>query len=373
MSARRSSIHFEPGEKNDLLRGKSIHCGGLRRGIYGCPLVVLLLLTGVRANAQVALSGVMTPNAPKSGKECIELSARWYEKVKQLERANNVCSEKDGGTIKASGVWMPNCGRLQQAYITCAPVMDQLCSVRNKQSDAMRVCTEKVSAYQTAERERLTLAQRLQSQADELKRVSNAARAIAGEGPAAYLTQQYTATPEEAARRVHGIVKESARTAGTTNPDSQPMLNRVGEVSDRAYRDLSRNQAITEIGSQSAAHARARAGDALNQMDAMKQSEVQAGVTPASRPASVTQVYSAPARLPTAESEDEEEDEEEQGAVRERSAARLEMLRQANSTLQGIVEQRRQQVAPRANPTTGSTADSPSRPNKWKSPERLAK
>lgn len=300
-----------------------------------CALAAFVLAT--TANAR-DLGGVPPVVNPQSNQDCQDLSMRWYEKRKELESANRVCERRDGGTIRASGVWMPNCNARQQAYVSCASYSDQLCWVDNQQREAVATCHRDLAAHQKAVRDRETASRKLQNELEGLQKARERAAVLINEGPAAALLKDYVTTPGRAAETFQDNLKDAARTTGTRHPDSQPELNRSGAASDIVHRAITPNAAIAEIGSQSAGAARARMGDAMNQLDgALNQAASErlpsnTRATPSGDPvravAQRSQGYDAQAEQ-ARRAEIEEQLEEQRQA-----AARLEQMRQLSQAIQ---------------------------------------
>jgi hypothetical protein len=156
---------------------------------------------------------------------------------------------------------------LAQAYVTCAPISDQLCFLAAQQQASVSSCYRQVAANRNAERDRQSTLRRIEDQRQQLESALQTAVEVRDKGVAQTVIDRYTRTPKEAASDLHGHIREAARTTGTIAPDSQPQLNRVGTASDAALRAMPLNPVAIEFASQSAAAARARMGDALNQLD----------------------------------------------------------------------------------------------------------
>lgn len=227
-------------------------------------LVGLLQVCGADASE---VTPVPQPIDPQKYIECVDLGHAWYEKTRQLEQERAACDRRDGGTIKADGIWMPNCGYRQQAYITCAGVQDQVCQVRNVMNEAVKTCNRQVAENLSRARQKQATLDRIERDVQAVQQANEAIRGVAEQGVAGYVIDRYTATPQSATSTLHDAVKEAARTTGTTAPDSQPALNRVGRVTDRLWQQTPYAPVVKEIGQQSGAAARARMGDALNEMD----------------------------------------------------------------------------------------------------------
>ena len=230
-------------------------------------VIGLLALASTTATAQVHLPGIAPPVNPQRDAQCAEHSEEWRVQTRRVEEARRVCERRDGGTVKTSGVWMPNCRSLAQAYVTCAPISDQLCFLAAQQQASVSSCYRQVAANRNAERDRQSTLRRIEDQRQQLESALQTAVEVRDKGVAQTVIDRYTRTPKEAASDLHGHIREAARTTGTIAPDSQPQLNRVGTASDAALRAMPLNPVAIEFASQSAAAARARMGDALNQLD----------------------------------------------------------------------------------------------------------
>ena len=281
------------------------------------------------------LGGVPPVLNPQSNKDCQDLSMRWYEKRKELENANRVCERRDGGTIRASGVWMPNCNARQQAYVSCASFTDQICWVDNQQREAVSTCHRDLAAHQKEVRDRETASRKLQNELEELQKARERAAVLMNEGPAAALLKDYVTTPGRAAETFQDKLKDAARTTGTRHPDSQPELNRAGVATDIVHRAITPNAAIAETGSQSAGAVRARMGDAMNQLDgalnqaASERLPTNTRATPGSDPA-----RAVPQRSLGYDAEAEQESRRAELEEQRQAAIRLEQMRQLSNAIQ---------------------------------------
>lgn len=281
--------------------------------------------------AAVEIGGVAPVQNPQTYKDCQELGMRWYEKRKTLENANRVCERRDGGTVRAAGVWMPNCNSRQQAYVTCASISDQMCWVDNQQQEALSTCHRDLAANQKEKQNRETAAGKLDAELKELQKARDNAALVIERGPAAALLQNYVTSPGRARDRFQEALVEAARTTGTRAPDSQPELNLSGAASDMLHRANTPNAAIAEVGSQSAAAARARMGDALNQLEgARSRTEAEGYGANSSATPAPSYVRPVPSRNVA---DDEEAERAERRAAREQAAANYEMVRQMNQAM----------------------------------------
>lgn len=276
-------------------------------------LIAALIPAGL-SQAQIQLHGVAEPVAPQSKQECSAMQAQWSENEKKLNSARDACERKDGGTIFAAGIWMPNCKSRQQAYITCTSISDQICSVRNRMAAAYEKCVAKVDAYLDAERARKLSLDRIQQDLKIAAKVGNTAAEIAKNGPVSFI-----------ANRTSDAVKEAARTGGTSAPDSQRLLNEVGKATNDAMNSVPRNRVVAEIADQSMAASRARMGDALDQLNE------------SFRAYGNTSVTGATALNGVSERGDSDDEEDAVDARQSNGAERLRQLRMANQAMQDIV------------------------------------
>lgn len=291
-----------------------------------------------------ALQGVDSPLNPTHEQDCTELSQRWSEKRQGLEKERVSCERRDGGTVNANGPFMPNCGTRQQAYVQCAPVSDQICWVNKAQTASVALCRAQVQAHAEASRTD-NVASGVRNHIQELQRARENFRRFS-EDPAGYSVERFLATPESARSRFQEALNEAARTTGLPGADSQPILNNVGEASERARAAVPLHPIAQEVGSQATAAARARMADALDQFDKAAASSPSWSTSPASE---------APTFLERGvRNGDGGPSEDERAAAR----ARLEMLRQMNETMQGIVNGSRQpSITDRRTQPTGRMSD----------------
>lgn len=296
--------------------------------------VLPVLFSWATANAR-DLGGVPPVLNPQSYQDCQDLASRWYEKQKALENANRVCMRRDGGTIRASGIWMPNCNARQQAYVSCTSLSDQMCWVDNQQREAVSNCHRDLAANQAAARDRETAAGKLQQDLKDLQKLRDDTTLMISNGPAAVLLQKYAITPARAGENFQDALKEAARTTGTRAPDSRPELNRTGAASDALYRAITPNGAIAEIGSQSAAASRARFGDALNQLDgALNQAALEGMFSNARGISAPNAVRPVPQRSLGRDADDGERARRAEFEERQQAAARFESMRQLSQAIQ---------------------------------------
>lgn len=212
------------------------------------------------------MAGIAPPLNPQSQVECQTLSERWSGKRKDLENARSACERRDGGTVTfKDGPWMPNCKSRQQAFVACASLTDQICWVDAQQSESVAACYRQVSQNQNAKRDAESLAGRVERRAQELRDARRSSAAI---------FNGVLPSPSDAGAKLQSNIKEAARTTAAPGADSQPALNRVGKWSDRAAAFVPSNPIAAEIGAQSSAAARARMGDALQQLEgALRQND----------------------------------------------------------------------------------------------------
>jgi len=304
----------------------------------------------------VEQTGVPPVANPQTAKECQDLSDRWYEKRKGLEEASRVCERRDGGSVRAAGVYMPNCNARQQAYVTCASITDRLCWVDNRRQEAVSTCHRDLAANQRAAQDRSTAAAKLNSEMQKLSEARANSELLFNSGPAAVLLQNYVTTPQRAGERFNEAMKEAARTTGTRAPDSQPELNRSGTMSDALHRAVTPSPAVAEIGSQSGGAARARMGDALNMLDGVQSHAASEGIdTGISRPLTPRSIPQVVQSTPTARIS-QDDDEESTAAASQRAATNLELMRQLNQSMQSVIDASRARLQGAARPTGQPTS-----------------
>lgn len=240
-------------------------------------LFSLLICCHAAAQGQVQFDPV-PPVQPTRSEHCDEQDRQWNERLKQVEAARFACERRDGGTVQPAGVWLPNCGSRQQAYVTCASFSDQLCAVRRQQEATRRACHAALSAYRNTERVRSESMQRQASLAgstaaagmavlERYREMKSTYVELSEKGIAATVIDKYTTTPDKASDRVNEYLREAARTANTRNPDGTPAIVRIGKISEGIYERAPFNPIAKETGRQSDAAARARMGDALDELD----------------------------------------------------------------------------------------------------------
>ena len=293
--------------------------------------------------SSVAQQGNPSVLNPTTNEDCQRLSREWQARTRNLELANTACERRAGPPSSiGKGVWLPNCQRLQQIYITCGSEADQVCAAREQRNEAFATCGRQVSASQKSEQDKGSRTARIEREAQGLKSAIDTMTGVGEKGPTGYLVDRYLATPETASSRFHDAVKEAARTTGTSGADSEPTLNRVGEASDKAFRTAPLNPIATEVGSQSAAAARARMGDALNQFNGALNQFSPTGSTRFPGRATPAPVpfrgidRSADSSEQAAELSEELRQEQ---IERSNAAARLEMMRQMNEAAQRTLRQ----------------------------------
>lgn len=243
---------------------------GKRAALWSSAL--LLYVSPALATAET-YPGISQPPNAQSADECEAMDAAWSSRVSRLSSANLECEvgegrSRSGPSISAKGVRLPNCGYRQQAYMSCANLQDQLCRASKDRIESTRQCYSALSANQKRRSEEETARAKLQRKIDETKSAQKAYKDLLEKGPYnTMLDRMGEGSATSASKRFNSATKEATRSAGSPGADSQPELNRVGEVSDGVFRLVPGNQAIAELGSQSAATARARMADALNQLD----------------------------------------------------------------------------------------------------------
>jgi hypothetical protein len=246
----------------------------------GSCLFGILITIHVAAQAQVQLDHV-PPVQPTRNEHCEDNDRRWYERVRQVEAALHTCQRRDGGTVQPSGVWLPNCGSRTQAYVTCAPIDDQLCAVRKQQQASSQACYSALSRHRNTERMRNEIMQgqaslaastaaALMAEVERYRAIKSTYEELSEKGIAATVIDRYTTTPDRASDEINHYLREAARTANTRNPDASPALGSVGRISDGIYERAPFNPVAREIGSQSGAAARARMSDVLSHLDSAK-------------------------------------------------------------------------------------------------------
>jgi hypothetical protein len=298
--------------------------GVLAWSLFFCPFL----------QAQPSL--MVPPVTPTKYQDCLDLSERWMEKAEQVRAAESVCERRDDGKVSYKGIRKPACNALQHVYLKCASLSNQLCAVRAQKDEAVSQCNRAYSAYQRAEQDKKSLASRLERQIGELNSARDAMSGIADKGPTGYLVDRMTETPQGAAARFNDAMKEAARTTGAPGADSQPAITRAGEVSDRAFRLVPGNPVAIEIGSQSAAAARARMADALSQFDGVKELDS----APLLRPSQgVAPGTVSPRQRRAIEQEEQEEERRQEQIDRSDAAERFEMMRRMNEMAQQTLRQ----------------------------------
>ena len=330
---------------------------------------VLMVSSGLRAQYP---SVQIPPVNPTKYQDCLDLSDRWSAKSDDVRAAENQCRsgyKPSDLNISKKGIAMPSCNEREYMFLKCAPISNQLCEVRAQREEAVSQCFRTFSAYQRAEQDKKSAASRLEQQIREVNEARNAMSAVAEKGPLGYAIDRMTETPQSAAARFQDAVKEAARTTGSPGADSQPGLNRVGETSDGLYRLRAGNPVATEIGSQSAAAARARMGDALNQLDGISSRAAAEDIKSTPSQTYVRGVNTGMGR--GAETAQDEELEEQQ--QREDARARFEMLRQINEaaqrTLRSMTPPPTYGRSTTRSGTTGQDQSTAPRTQKCRSPE----
>lgn len=330
-------------------------------------MTTLCLALGLNSglSAQVRLDGV--PQVlPSRTEDCAEHGRQWHARIQQLEAARNTCERRDGGTVRTAGVWLPNCATRQQAYITCAPIADQICAVRQQMDASVLACHRSLAAQQRAQRDHETAAARMEQQLDTVRRTvqhfhqaREAAAELHDQGIASTVIDRLTTTPSGAADQVQSHLREAARTAGTHAPDASPELNRVGRLLDELNARAPMHEVARELSGQSQAAARARMSDALNQFDGVASQAATEGVRPpAPSPLpsdlvpSPTRRLPLPVREPEPIDEDEVDDEElqaEQASQRNRAVMTqtLRGMQQIQQQLLQLQQRQRSTTRPR--------------------------
>lgn len=236
------------------------------------------------AYAQPRLQAV-PPVQPTRSEDCDEHQRRWTDLFRQAEAERFACERRDGGTVRSSGVWLPNCGYRIQAYVTCAAQSDQVCAVSKQGAASMQSCRAALQAHREAELARANEVRRRESQMqavraaamaeiDRIRALQSTANDLREKGIAGTIIDNYTTTPEKAAGQVNDYMREAARTANTRNPDGSPTLNRAGEITDGIHQRAPFNPVVKEVGRQSNAASRARMGDAVSSFEGqMKDAE----------------------------------------------------------------------------------------------------
>jgi hypothetical protein len=309
-------------------------------------MTTLCLMLGLNSAslAQVHLDGV--PQVlPTRTEDCTEHARQWHARIQTLEAARNTCERRDGGTVRTAGVWLPNCGARQQAYITCAPISDQVCTVRKQMDASVQACHQALAAQHQARRDHETAAARLEQQLDNVRRTvqqfhqaQEAAAELHDKGIAATVIDRLTATPAAAGEQLQSHLRDAARTAGTRAPDASPELSRIGRVLDELNARASMNEVARAFSGQSQAAARARMSDALNQFEGIAGQAMAEGVrTQAQGQMPAAMVPSPTRRVPTSVREPEpiEEDEiDDQELQEERGSQRNQAV--MTQTLRGL-------------------------------------
>lgn len=297
---------------------------------------------------------IYQPGSPQTTEECEALNSAWKERVDGLSSENLECERAEGArpngvSVSAKGVFLPNCGYRQQAYMSCAKVQDQQCRASKERAAGTAQCYSAVSAAQRQRREAETAAAKLQRKIDETKSAAKLYQDALSKGPINTAIDRMTETPSGAATRFESAIKEAARTTGAAGADSQPQLSKVGEMSDEVYRLVPGNPAAAELGSQSAAAARARMADALNQLEGATTrttaSDSAGFRAPATLPAPTSTLERGRSEGPTADviraRQERQEARAAEAQERQDSIPRLEMLRQMNEAAQQALERAR--------------------------------
>lgn len=250
----------------------------------------LTLALAATAGAQQPLDGV-APVQPTRDEDCAEHRRQWSAQLQQLEAARTTCDRRDGGTVRTGGVWLPHCGTRQQAYVSCAPISDQLCAVRQQMDASVQACYRALAGHQRAQRDRETAAAGLEQKFDTLRRTMDqfnqgrqALDDLHGNGIAATVIDRALATPPSAAEQLQSQLREAARTAGTVAPDASPELNRAGRMLDEFNARAPIHEVARAFSSHSQGAARARMGDALNQFDGAARQAAADDLQPPPRP-----------------------------------------------------------------------------------------
>lgn len=339
-----------------------------------CIGLLLVLAMPGHGVAQGFVEGIAAPANPTHDEQCRALGARWQDRLASLEAQNRACERRDGGSVRASGVARPHCGDRQQAYVTCAPIADQMCWTRSRRDEAVQSCYASVAAHHRLQRDRASAAGRTEALANavlaNVEQYRSGAALLADahrDGVVPTLIDRVTETPAGAAERVGGYMKEAARTAGTTGADTTPALNRMGQAIDWMGGRVSTNPVVREIGSQSNAAARARMADALHTFGgAARRADsdfaVQRGAIAATAPRPVPGLgqsapaprVNVPARAPApTEPVADNEENANDPDLRDAMARTLEQMQQLQQQLQPA----RPRPVPSQTPATGSGAD----------------
>lgn len=232
------------------------------------------LLVAANSSYGFETPGVSAPLNPQSIQECSSSSSEWKRAIDAADNAVRSCEAREGPKIKAKNPpYMPNCGRHQQAWWTCAPYSDEVCRLQKAQNAAFKDCADQVHAAQKmkesnrkAEAEdKKGFAERVMNGVGEAKRVKGELEGFVA-SPVEYGIGRLTKTPGAAGGAFNSAAADAARKAGAPGADSQPLLNKVGELSDKGWRELPGNSIAKEVGAQSLAASRAKMGDALDQM-----------------------------------------------------------------------------------------------------------
>ena len=330
-------------------------------------MTTLCLVMGLNSAswAQVHLDGV--PQVlPARTEDCTEHRRQWQDRLQQLEAARRTCDRRDGGTVRSAGVWLPHCGSRQQAYITCAPISDQICAVRQQMDASVQACHRALAAQQRAQRDRETAAARLEQQFDNVRRTVqqyHLAREVAAElhdkGIAGTVIDRLTTTPAGAAEQLKSHLREAARTAGARAPDASPELNRVGRMLDELNARTPMHEVAREFSGQSQGAARARMSDALSQFDGIASQAATEDVRPQFQGQMPSSLVPSPTRrAPTTVREpgpidevdvDEEELQDEQASQRNRAvmAQTLRGMQQIQQQLLQLQQRQRAAAKPR--------------------------
>jgi hypothetical protein len=322
-----------------------------RAGAFAIGVVVTVSLPGY-ASAQGVVEGIAPPLNPTSDAQCRELGVRWQDRLSSLEAQNRACERRDGGTVRASGVARPHCGDRQQAYVTCAPIGDQICWTRSRRDEAVQSCYASVAAHHRLERDRASAAGRTEALANAVRSTVEQYRSGAAlladthrDGIVPTLIDRATQTPAGAADQVASYVREAARTTGTTGADTLPALARIGQAIEWMGGRVPASPVVREIAGQSIAAARARMADALHAFGGVarradSEFAVQGGsiATTAPRPAQGPGLSVAaprahvPARAPVpiepVTDKEEDTDDPELREAMERTLQQMQQLRQ---------------------------------------------
>lgn len=312
----------------------------------GMAAAAWTLLGSASGWAQQGVQPVVPPANPTAEAQCVEFRSAWYQRIRELEQSRAVCERRDGGTVRANGPWLPNCGARQQAYVTCAGISDQICWATNQMNEQGRQCSRQAAAYLSQQRQQKNQAQRAEEQVRRsIEAIQNARSGAAGlldKGVTGTVMGRFVGTPEGGG--LHDAARDAARTVNAPGADSQPLLNDMGARSDELHRALVRNPLVAEPGVQSNATSRARMGDALNQLDGALQSapDIERATTAAPAPVYAPPSWgrmstAVPAGDPSEASAEDGQDEKEREAAR----ARLQMLETLNKGLQDLLERSR--------------------------------